>query len=125
MKRVVADAGTIVSWFDAGGAHRGLRREYEEGSVLIIGPRRLPADVLARLADGGVRSAEQLSRIAGELDRIGLRLQDPPTRELAGWLARGLDSERASCAALAEALEVPLVTDDPQLHDVAADLVRS
>lgn len=121
MRRVVADAGVILGWFDADSPYRPLRAEYEAGALAIIGPRGLVADVLGLLAADGV-PPDRLTLIGAELQRIGLQLQEPPMPEMATWLAKGLPAQRAAYPALAAILEVPLVTDDPELRRLAATL---
>ena len=123
MRRIVADAGALLGWFDAASPHRSLRTEYEAGTLAVIGPRGLVADALGILAERGVPQ-ELLARIGAELHRIGLQLQDPPVEELATWLAKGLAPGRAAYPALAASLEVPLVTDDPELRDIAASIAQ-
>jgi len=121
VRRVVADAGVILGWFDADSPYRPLRAEYEAGALAIIGPRGLVADVLGLLAADGV-PPDRLTLIGAELQRIGLQLQEPPMPEMATWLAKGLPAQRAAYPALAAILEVPLVTDDPELRRLAATL---
>lgn len=123
MRRVVLDAGVILEWFEAASPHRSLRAEYEAGTLAVIGPRGLIAEVLGMLTERGV-PPERLARIADELQRIGLQLQDPPMPELATWLARGLAPHRAAYPALAASLEVPLVSDDPELRRLAATVLQ-
>ena len=124
MRRVVVDAGALLGWFDASSPHRALRAEYEAGTLAVIGPRGLIADALGTLADRGT-PPDRLAHIGAELQRIGLHLQDPPMEALASWLAKGLPSGRAAYPALAASLEIPLVTDDPELHRVASGIPRS
>lgn len=123
MRRVVVDAGVLLGWFDAGSPHRSLRAEYEAGMVAVIGPRGLVAEALGTLAERGVPPAA-LALIGAELQRIGLQLQDPPMESLAVWLANGLAAHRAAYPALAASLEIPLVTDDPELQRVATGIPR-
>jgi predicted nucleic acid-binding protein len=122
VKRLVIDAGALVGWFDGTDEHRALRAEYEAGTLTVIAPRGVVADVLGVLATRGV-TQESLARIGAELLRIGLQLQDPPMEALAVWLSRGLAPNRAAYAALAGSLEIPLVTDDPDLRRVAAPIL--
>lgn len=122
MRRVVADAGAILSWFAPGGDHRALRSEYEEGVLVVVAPRTFLTDALAILASRDGWSAERLARAGAELDRLGLQLEDPPLDELARWLARGLDRSQASAAALATWLDLPLITDDAELRRIAVVL---
>lgn len=121
MRRVVVDAGVLLGWFDAASPHRALRTEYEAGTLAAIAPRGLVAEALGILAERGVPPAS-LARIGSDLHRIGLQLQDPPMEALATWLAKGLAPGRAAYAALAASLDVPLVTDDPDLRRVAGGI---
>lgn len=123
MRRVVADAGVILGWFDAESPHRSLRAEYEAGTLAVIAPRGLVAETLGILAERGV-AQETLARIGAELHRIGLQLQDPPMADLAAWLGRGLAPHLAAYPALATRLDVPLVTDDRELRRVAATVLQ-
>lgn len=123
MRRLVVDATALLGWFDAASPHRTLRSEYEAGGLTVIGPRTLVADALGALAEQGV-PPEALVQIGAELQRIGLQHHDPPMEELARWLSEGLAPGRAAYPALAASLEVPLVTDDPQLRRVAATIVE-
>lgn len=123
MRRVVVDAGVLLGWFDATSSHRSLRAEYEAGTLAVIAPRGLVAESLGMLAERGVPQ-ESLARIGTELQRIGLQLQDPPMEALAAWLAKGLAPGRAAYPALAASLEIPLVTDDPELRNAASAMPR-
>jgi predicted nucleic acid-binding protein len=123
MRRVVVDAGVLIGWFDAGSPHRSLRAEYEAGTLAVIGPRGLIADVLGALSQRDIQ-AEQVARVGAELQHIGLQLQDPPMEALAAWLAKGLAPGRAAYPALAASLEVPLLTDDPELRRATAGILR-
>lgn len=122
MRRIVIDAGVILGWFGPESPHRALRAEYEAGSLVIIGPRGLIAEALGTLAERGT-PPDRLARIGAELQRIGLQLQDPPMETLATWLGKGLPPARAAYPALAASLEVPLVSDDPELRRVAAPVL--
>jgi predicted nucleic acid-binding protein len=121
MRRIVVDAATVLSWFDGTGADQ--RREYEAGEFVAMAPRRLHADLLATIAARGRTRRDRLARIAGELPRIGIQLQDPPLAVLAGWIARGLDAEVAAYAALAEHLDMRLHARDSRLRDGAKPLI--
>lgn len=121
-RRVVVDASGVLSWFDADGPGRAMRRDYEAGELTALAPRRLHEDLLAAIAErGGAR--DDLNRIAVELPQIGIVLEDPPLPLVADWIARGLDAGAAPYAALAERLDVRLVSSDPRLLSGASDLV--
>lgn len=125
MRRVVMDAGAILSWFEPDGPRRGLRAEYEAGGLAVIGPRHLVADALTVLASERRLPADRLTDVAAELGRLGFELGDPPITELARWLAKGLPAHRAAYPALAVAHELPLVTDDPELRRVARTVLAA
>jgi hypothetical protein len=123
VRRIVADAGVLLGWFDATSPHRSLRAEYEAGTLAVIAPRGLVVEALGILAERGV-AQESLALIGTELHRIGLQLQDPPMADLAAWLGMGLAPHLAAYPALATSLDVPLVTDDPELRRVAATALQ-
>ena len=123
MRRIVIDPAALLSWFGGDGPHRSLRAEYEGGTLTVLAPRHLVADVLGELTARDAPAPDRLARIAGELQRLGIQLQDPPVAELAAWLAQGLDPRRAAYAALAASLDVPLAAADADLRRVASDLL--
>ena len=121
MRRIVVDAATVLSWFEESGA--GQRRDYEAGEFAAVAPRRLHADLLAAIARRDDPSPDRLARIAAELPRIGIQVQDPPLPLLAGWLARGLDADVAPYAALAEHLDMRLHAGDTRLREGARSVI--
>ena len=123
MRRLALDADAIATWFDPDPGRRGLRDDYEAGTLTVVGPSRLPGDVLARIAERWHPDAPRLARIGTELDRLRLELHEPSTGELAPWIARGLSTEQAAVAAVAAGLDVRLVTDDAELARMASHLV--
>ena len=123
MRRIVIDPAALLTWFGGDGPHRSLRQEYEGGALTVLAPRHLVADVLGELAARDEPAPDRLARIAGELQRLGIQLQDPPVAELAVWLAQGLHPRRAAYAALAASLDVPLEAADADLRRVASDLL--
>lgn len=123
MRRIVIDPAALLAWFGDDGPHRSLRAEYEGGGLTVLAPRHLVPDVLGELAAHDKPAPDRLARIAGELQRLGIQLQDPPVAELARWLADGLEPRRAAYAALAASLDVPLAAGDANLRRVASDLL--
>ena len=118
------DAGVLLAWFDPASPHRALRSEYEAGALAVIAPPELVADAMGALARRTGWPEERLATVGGELSRLGIQLQAPPLQDLAHWLAKGLAPSSAACAALAARLEVPLVTDDPDLRRAAPGLLQ-
>ena len=123
MRRVVLDAASLLSWFDADGSGRTTRAEYEAGQLAVVAPRTIVADVLGLLARRPGWDTDRLERVAIELGRIGLELHDPPPADVARYVARGLPADRAAYPALAAARDLRLTTDDPQLTNAAATLI--
>lgn len=123
MRRLVIDAGTLLTWFDSGGGGRSMRAEYEAGQLTIAAPRTIVADAVALLAQRPGWNSQRLERAATELQRLGIELHDPPVAQLARWVAKGLGADRAAYPALAESLDLPLVTDEAALREVAAPLI--
>lgn len=123
MRRVVLDAGSLLSWFDADGPGRTMRAEYEAGQLAAVAPRTIVADVLALLAQRPGWDAARLERAAVEIGRIGLELHDPPAVDVARYVARGLPADRAAYPALAAALDLRLETQEPRIRDAAATLI--
>lgn len=123
MRRLVIDAGTLLTWFDAGGGGRSMRAEYEAGQLTVAAPRTIVADAVALLAQRPGWNAQRLERAATELQRLGIELHDPPVAQHARWVAKGLGADRAAYPALAESLDLPLVTDEAALREVAAPLI--
>jgi predicted nucleic acid-binding protein len=124
MQRLVVDAGTVLSWFDADGAGAEMRRQYAAGGFAAVAPSRLHGDILAELTRRSDLPPDRLASVAAELPRAGIELHEPPLSLLAGWLARGIEPEVAPYAALAESLDLRLVTTDPRLLRGASSLVR-
>ena len=125
MRRVVLDSAIVLGWFTgARGPTQVLRTEYEQGALAVVAPRSLLAEILEATARSPGWSADRLASLAGELERLGFELRDPPASELAAWLSRGLSGPAAAYAALASALEVPLVTADEELLRKAATVAQ-
>lgn len=125
MKRLVFDASVIASWFDADGAGRTLRREYEAGMLAVIGPRQLPRDVLGLLAEHHGLDPHRLARAGAELERLGFELYEPSLVQLAGWIGRGIGSDRAAYLAVAAELDLSLVTEDAMLRQTVGARTRA
>ena len=125
MKRVVVDSAIVLGWFTgAQGPTRSLRTEYEQGTLVLVGPRSLTSEILEATARSTGWPPDRLATVAAELERIGLELRDPPASELAAWLSRGLNGSAAAYAALASSLELPLVTLDDELLRTAAAVAQ-
>ena len=125
MRRSVLDPSALLTWFDGGDAPGPTRLEYEQGLLGVVAPHELATHVLGALTTSGDWHADQLARIAAELNRLGFEFRDPPVDEIARWLARGLSTDQAPYAALASSLDLPLITADPEVLRRAATVARS
>lgn len=121
MKRVVLDASAFLAWFGQDADHR-LRDEYEAGTLTVLVPTGFHVSVLEAAARRGW-APDRLRALAPLIARAGLEEHDPRTDELARWLARGLSAPQAASAAVAEGLDAPLVSADPELRRAAATLL--
>lgn len=120
MRRVILDPTALLTWFDGADPPGPLRLEYENGLLGVVVPPVLTTHLLGSLAASRGVPADRLVRIAAEIDRLGFEIREPPVDELATSLARGLTAAQAPYAALASALDLPLITADPQLQRRAA-----
>lgn len=129
MNEVVLDASVVMKWF-AGSAESGsrearlIRNQYEAGRLLVVVPSLIFLETLNIAArrwswDGGA-----LLELATALDDLGFNVAEPGLRSVAVWSARGLTAYDAAYVALAEQRDVPLVTDDRRVLDLAPDLTR-
>jgi predicted nucleic acid-binding protein len=124
MKRVVLEARAFLAWFSPSNPSRTLRAEYEAGLLRVHAPTMFPLHVLEVAAGMEGLSRDRLAQLAGEVDRLGFALQDPPAPELATWLVSGLGGVHAQYAALASHLDIPLVTTDADLLRQASSVAR-
>lgn len=125
MRRVIFDASALLTWFSADDTASPTRSDYEHGLLGVVAPRELTMHVLGALAASRDWPADRFVRVAGELDRLGFELREPPLDEIAAWLGRGLTADQAQYAALASSLDLPLITADPELLRRAATVARS
>lgn len=125
MRRIVVDSAIVLDWFTGvQGPAQVLREEYEQGALGIVAPRSLCGEILEAVARTPGWTADRLASLAAELERLGFETRDPPASELAAWLSRGLSGPAAAYAALASALDVPLVTADEELLCKAATVTQ-
>lgn len=125
MRRVVLHISAFLEWFDPKAPGRALRGEYESGVLSIVAPPIFGLQVLESVARQSGWDPDRLQQLAVELDRVGFEIRDAPSAEFAAWLARGLSGPNAAYAALASALELPLITNDPELLRAAATVATS
>ncbi|MGQ0608945.1 MAG: hypothetical protein ACT4OQ_10850 [Chloroflexota bacterium] len=125
MRRIVLDASALLTWFEGPATASPLRLEYEGGLLGVVAPPQLTTDLLGCLAASRDWPADRLVRVAAEIDRLGFEIRESPVDEIAAWLARGLPAVQAPYAALASALDLPLITADPGFLRRAGSIARS
>ena len=113
MRRVVLHPSAFADWFTDGSTP--LRSEFEAGQLDVIVPNSFVVDAMGVLASRGWPKPK-LARGGEEIARIGFRIMEAPTSEVAGWLVRGVPASIASYAALASWLDVPIAVADEELR---------
>lgn len=129
MREVVLDASVVLKWFHSEGeahaaAARALREEFEAGELKAVAPPLLWLEILnvaARRWRWGVPSLEAL---ATSLSELGFELVEPEPEVIARWAGQGLTAYDAAYVAVAEETGVPVITDDAQICQVAAELAE-
>lgn len=113
MKRVVLDPGGLLAWF--GDEGRALRAHYEAGGLEVHVPRGFALDVLERAAAEQLTTPDHLAQLADELERLGFAQHEVSAVDAAEHLEPGRGARQAAYVALAERLDLPLVTADSAL----------
>ena len=120
------DASVIGPWFWQGGVTRraGLYAEFETGQLTVAVPSLLFLELLNVAGRQARWSADLLSELADRLLRMKFEVLDPELARVAGWVGRGLTAYDASYVALAEQLDLPLVTVDRAILELAPDVAQ-
>lgn len=128
MRRVVLDASVLLGWFTRHGPPqpeaRALRAEYDAGTLMVVVPPILFADVLETLSRATGWPASKLARLAQDLEALGFEVRTPAGSELARWIGLGLTGSEAAYAAVASELDLPLATTDERLLRIASPVTR-
>lgn len=127
MTEAVLDASVVVKWFHAEGerhveAARALRHRFETGGLRVLAPPLLWLEILNVAARRWGWTAASLAELAGLMKDLGFELIDPDIAAVARWAAWGLTAYDAAYLAIAEHADVPLVTDDGQIVQVAPQI---
>ena len=130
MNEQVVDASILIKWFRRAGesqiqAARALRQRFEAGELLLVVPPLLFLELLNAAARRWGYTPAQLSRLARDLDRIGLEVAQPSLGGVARWSGRGLTAYDACYVALAEERGCALVSDDRRILAVAGPIARA
>jgi predicted nucleic acid-binding protein len=120
------DASVLVTWFldeeEGAVAVRPLREAYRRGEVEVVVPHLLYAEILNTAGRRRRWSAEALDGLAGRLDKLAFRIEDPALARVARWTAAGLTAYDATYVALAETVGCRVVTTDRQMIELAPAL---
>lgn len=127
MRSVVIDASVAVKWFrHEAEAHRQaahtIRRDFESGDLHLAAPHLLLLEVLNVFGRRWQWRAQPLMNLADELDAIAFDLIPPEMHRIAPWISRGLSAYDSSYLAVAEQLDIPLVTADERIIATAAGI---
>jgi predicted nucleic acid-binding protein len=69
-------------------------------------------------------AAETLDEFADQLDRTRFDVIEPELKPVARWVGRGLTAYDATYVALAEQLDIPLITVDRTILEIAPRVSR-
>jgi predicted nucleic acid-binding protein len=126
----VLDASVVLKWFRSDGERhldpaRSLRASFEAGRLIVLAPPLLRLEIVNVAGRRWRWGEDALVDLAVALDDLGLEFEEPELTRVASWTARGLTAYDAAYVALAEAREVPLVTDDDLVVRVAGDVATA
>ncbi len=124
MTEAVLDASVVLKWFrqareERTDQARTLRADFEAGELTVFAPPLLFLEIINVAARRWHWSHESLFELAAQLEQAAFELQEPDLPAVAKWVGRGLTAYDAAYVALAEALGIPLVTDDDLIVEVA------
>lgn len=123
MRRFVLDASVVIRWFGPQtAAATALRSEFEAGRLAVTVPTLLFLELVNVAGRQWRWRGEKLLDLARELEGAKFEALDPPLDRVATWVSRGLTAYDACYVALAEQLDLPLVTEDRAILEVAADV---
>jgi predicted nucleic acid-binding protein len=126
----VLDASVVLKWFRSDGERhldpaRSLRASFEAGRLIVLAPPLLRLEIVNVAGRRWRWGEDALVDLAVALDDLGFDFEEPELTRVASWTARGLTAYDAAYVALAEAREVPLVTDDDLVVRVAGDVATA
>lgn len=127
MREAVLDASVVLKWFhreeevhaEAAGVLRG---DFEAGELRVIAPPLLWLEIINVAARRWRWDSSQLEALAASLSELGFELVEPEPETIARWAGRGLTAYDAAYVAVAEETGVPVITDDSQICQLAAEL---
>ena len=124
MTEVVLDASVVLKWFRLAGEERtdlarALRAQFEAGELTVFAPPLLFLEIINVAARRWHWAPNTLAELAAQLEQTAFELQEPDLPALAKWVGRGFTAYDAAYVTLAEALGIPLVTDDDLVVEIA------
>jgi predicted nucleic acid-binding protein len=126
----VLDASVVMKWFRAEGERhvepaRSLRAAFEAGTLIVFAPPLLRLEIVNVAGRRWRWDEKALVELAASLDELGFNFVDPALEHVARWTVRGLTAYDAAYVALAEAEDIPLVTDDELIISTSGGIATS
>jgi predicted nucleic acid-binding protein len=127
---VVVDASVVAKLF-APGDERHLDQAAALGDAVAGGrlrcraPQLLMLEVLNVAARKWLLGEPALRVLVASIEDLGIELVAAEHGRVAAWASRGLSAYDAAYVAVAEAADLPLVTDDDQIARMAPDVAVS
>jgi predicted nucleic acid-binding protein len=121
LKQVVLDASVLGRWVfqPREPASAALRADFEAGQLTVAVPALVFLELL-NVAGRQLRwDADYLVDLVDRLERARFDVLDPELVRVATWVGQGLTAYDASYVALAEQLDIPLITDDRAILEAA------
>jgi predicted nucleic acid-binding protein len=127
LNEAVLDASVILKWYTRSdeellGEARELRRRHEQADLAVVVPAILFLEILDVAGRRWLWDEAALLDLADELKALQVDVVATDLTAIATWISRGLSSYDAAYVALAETLEIPLVTDDARVASIAGVL---
>lgn len=127
---VVLDASVMLHWFapqdGPTATHaRTLLDRLDAGELILHEPVLLYLEIINVAARRHRFSADALFELASRLETLDLDIQEPELSWIATWTSRGLSTYDANYVALADEMEIPLVTADAEVLAAAPEVAYS
>jgi len=117
MNRLVLDASVIAQWFQEGKGPdwrraEDLREQMKAAEIAVSSPGILRLELVNVAGRQWKWSGEALLELVETIEDWNIRFDEPSLFDVARWTAKGLSAYDSSYVALAETLDVPLITND-------------
>jgi predicted nucleic acid-binding protein len=122
LRQCVLDVSVLGRWIfqPREPAAAALRAEFEAGQLIVAVPALIFLELLNVAGRQLGWAADRLSDLVDRLERLRFDVLDPELVGVATWVSRGLTAYDANYVALAEQLQLPLITDDHAVLRLAA-----